>query len=363
MVTKMPGFIAVLMAAALMTSCSLTPGTENSAPVTAPVSPAPVPVVPAPAEAKEVSAAQYLAPFTGMPAAEKNENRPFLVMVNNHPSARPQSGLSYADVLYESLAEGEVTRIAALYQSATVDFAVGPVRSIRPYYIDLGKIYDAVLVHAGGSPDAYTQLEVQKLDHLDEITNAGRFFWREKFRKAPHNLYTGLSKVRLGTENLGLRGEYTADQAMPAFLPGDTDKPGEPSSGVLVTFLLKSYAVSYTYDAELKQYKRFVNDAPHLDLSNNEQLMASNVVVLGAGHIILDNEGRRDIKMVGSGKGYLFQRNKAQAVEWKRNAVNDRFRLYQNGQELGLYPGKTHYLIVPDKPSFEEHLTIQNELQ
>ncbi|WP_171656621.1 DUF3048 domain-containing protein [Paenibacillus foliorum] len=359
MVTRMTGFIAAFMVTLLITSCSLEPGTKKSAPAMTPIAPTSTSSA-ASTEVKQ-QVAMFKEPFTGLLSEEKNDSRPLLVMVNNHPSARPQSGLSYADVLYESLAEGEVTRIAALYQSAKANFTIGPVRSIRPYFIDLGKIYDAVLIHAGGSPDAYTQLEEQKLDHLDEITNAGRFFWREAFRKAPHNLYTGLVKIRMGTEKLGLRNEYMATQAIPAYVPENADKLGELSSGMRITFLLKSYAVSYTYDAGLKLYKRFVNDVPHLDLSNNEQLAASNVVVLAAEHVILDNEGRRDIKMIGSGRGYLFQRNIAQPIEWRKSDVFDRFHLYRDGKEIGLFPGKTHYLIVPNKPSLEEHLTIQSE--
>lgn len=361
MAVRKAGFLAALLASALIASCSYEPGAGTSAPTMSAEAPDPAPPVPAlPTEAKEQAAeGRFTAPYTGLRTGERNESRPLLVMVNNHPSARPQSGLSYADVLYESLAEGEITRIAALYQSAAANFTIGPVRSIRPYYIDLGKIYDAVLIHAGGSPDAYTQLEEQELDHLDEITNAGRFFWREAFRKAPHNLYTGLARARSGTDKLGIRSEYAAAQAAPVFLPDNSDRPGVLSSGMRITFLLKSYAVSYTYDSELKLYKRFVNDAPHLDLSNNEQLAASNIVVLGAEHTVLDSEGRRDIKLVGGGKGYLFQRNKSQPIEWRRDGVADRFHLYQEGQEVGLFPGKTHYLIVPDKPSFEEHLTIE----
>ncbi|WP_246079346.1 DUF3048 domain-containing protein [Paenibacillus piri] len=358
---KITGLAAALAAAALIASCSSVPGKgTSSVPAMTPADPMPAAPSQSPAAEKEM-AARYTAPFTGMPIEEQASDRPMLVMVNNHPSARPQSGLGAADVLYESLAEGEVTRIAALYQSAKTDVAVGPVRSIRPYYIDLGKIYDAVLIHAGGSPDAYTQLDRQKLDHLDEITNAGQFFWRESFRKSPHNLYTGLAKLRSGTDKLGLRGEYTPVSAMPAFLPDRTDISGEPAPRVQVTFLLKSYVVSYAYDEALKQYTRYVNDEPHIDLGGSEPLTASNVVVLGAEHVVLDNEGRRDIKLTGSGPGYLFQRNKAQPVEWRRKAVTDSFHLYRDGQEIGLYPGKTHYLIVPDKPSFEEHLTIRKE--
>lgn len=148
--------------------------------------PAAVVVVPAPDETvthefqppviNKPQLPEYVWPLTGTEAPSATTNRPFMVMVNNAPQARPQSGLSYADVLFEVLAEGEITRLVAVYQSKHWDGPIGPVRSIRPYYINLGKMMDAVPVHAGGSPDAYTELSAQKLEHMDEITNAGPFF-------------------------------------------------------------------------------------------------------------------------------------------------------------------------------------------
>jgi hypothetical protein len=303
-------------------------------------------------------APQYIWPLTGMTAAAPIYNRPFMVMVNNAPQARPQSGLSYADVLYEILAEGEITRLVALYQSKHWDGPIGPIRSIRPYYIDLGKMMDAVPVHAGGSPDAYAQLSEQKAEHMDEITNAGRFFWREPSRKAPHNLYTNLENLENGMKKMGIREDSKAVQAQSTFVAEETGKPEERMTQIRITFLLSSYVVSYHYDPERRQYKRFIDEAPHVDMSNNEQLTATNLVVIEAEHVVLDSEGRRDVKLVGSGKGYLFQRDRVQSVRWERSDVQDRFHLYQESQELGFYPGTTHFIIVPNTPTFEEHVTI-----
>ena len=80
-------------------------------------------------------------------------------MVNNAPAARPQSGLSAADIIIEVLAEGGITRFIAIFQSEGGAESVGPIRSIRPYLIELGESYDGVLIHAGGSPEAYSILQ------------------------------------------------------------------------------------------------------------------------------------------------------------------------------------------------------------
>lgn len=101
---------------------------------------------------EEPSTSLYTAPLTGLPVDEAITRRPLAVMINNAPAARPQSGLSSADIILEVLAEGGITRFIAIFQSEGAAETVGPVRSIRPYLIELGESYDGVLVHAGGSP-------------------------------------------------------------------------------------------------------------------------------------------------------------------------------------------------------------------
>ncbi|WP_281884664.1 DUF3048 domain-containing protein [Paenibacillus sp. YYML68] len=317
---------------------------------------------PADAQAPKPIQPAYTAPLTGAAMDAPNTSRPFMVVVNNAPQARPQSGLSQADIVYEVLAEGEITRLIGLFQSSSFEGPVGPVRSIRPYFISIGQGYKAIHVHAGGSPDGYSLLADERLAHLDEITNAGALFWRDKARKAPHNLYTSLSQLKEGAAKRGLSQEVAADPVY-TFVQKDSDAQEAMSAQQVeatkleVTFLVQSYRVSYTYEDATHLYKRAINEQPHVDLNTGEALSAANVVVLGTKHRVLDREGRRDVTLIGSGPAVLFQRGKARTVEWSRQHEDDPVRLYEQGREAALQPGQTHVLIVPDQPSFDSHLS------
>jgi hypothetical protein len=291
--------------------------------------------------------------------------RPLMVMVNNHAAARPQSGLSQADVLVECLAEGGITRLAAFYEWRHFAGKIGPVRSIRPYYIDLGRMFDAIEIHAGGSPDAYVQLDEQKQDHLDEITNAGRYFWRESFRKMPHNLYTDVAHLRAGIAKMGVRTEAERRPALAFATSASSLRSGSEGGSaegqtvrhVDVTFLLGSYIVSYDYDRAGGVYRRSVNGQPHTDLNDGSQLAATNVVVLGADHKVLDQEGRREVMLTGSGSAVVLRQGKAVPAIWRRQDAAEPFGLTAaDGSSIALAPGRTHYLVVPNTPSFSAHV-------
>ena len=295
----------------------------------------------------------YLAPLTGLLQEEEAIQRPIAVMINNNGPARPQSGLSGADVIWEVLAEGGITRLVAIYQSQDFPEAIGPIRSIRPYLIELGESYEAVLAHAGGSPDAYSILQKQAKPYLDEISNAGSSFWRESFRKAPHNLYSNLEKLREGIE----RRNYRTDVSVPVmrFLGSDELTTGDSATQIDIRFLLKDYKVSYSYDEATRHYLRSINDKPHTDMNNDEQLTAANLVVLGTSHRTLDSEGRLAVDLDSGGPAMLFRQGTVIEAEWERRG-DDFIRILQNGSELAFVPGKTIYHIVPMTPTFAEHV-------
>jgi hypothetical protein len=318
-----------------------------------------------PTPSPEPTSMPFAAPLTGIQRETEAGERPLAVMINNFSAARPQSGLTNADVVWEVLAEGGITRLVAIFQSTDkLEDTVGPIRSNRAYLIDIADSYGAVMAHAGGSPEAYGILQGQRKPYLDEITNAGAAFWRSKERKAPHNLYSSLDKLRTAAEkkkygNEEPRRSYTfaaaAEQGTAI-----ADSKGEAAKEITISFLLKSYKVGYVYDEATGLYSRTINGEPHIDLNNSEQLSAANLIVFETSHKTLDDVGRLAVDLKSGGPAYLFQGGKKIDIEWLR-ASDGMVRFIKDGSEISLVPGKTYIHVVPSKPALQEHVSwVQN---
>jgi hypothetical protein len=336
-----------------LTACS-----NGSQPVTQPT----VTIVPtasasaAPTETTTPTA-EFIAPLTGLPVEKEVTNRPFSVMINNLAPARPQSGLTQADTVWELLAEGGITRLVAIFQSKQFTDPIGPIRSIRPYFIQVGEFYSGVLVHVGASNDAFAILQRQHKEDLDEITNAGAYFYRDKSRKAPHNVYSTLEKLRAGAA----KHKYKDTATMPILT--FSNAPPELATAAAATqieikFMLSDYKVSYTYDSAKMVYSRFINGKPHIDKNNNEQLTATNLVVLSAKTEIKDSVGRLVVDLDSGGDAVLFQNGKAITCKWERKE-GDVIRLTKDGEELPFLPGITYYHVVPNSTALDKHVTYQ----
>ncbi|WP_145152888.1 DUF3048 domain-containing protein [Paenibacillus xylanexedens] len=304
---------------------------------------------------EEPSTSLYTAPLTGLPVDEAITRRPLAVMINNAPAARPQSGLSSADIILEVLAEGGITRFIAIFQSEGAAETVGPVRSIRPYLIELGESYDGVLVHAGGSPEAYSILQRQQKQHMDEISNGGPYFWRSSDRKAPHNLYTSADKLREGADIKG----YSHDFKSPVYIYNEdgATSAGETVKQFDIHYLLDSYQVTYDYDEVSGRYMRMVNGKADEDLDNGNPLGAANIIVAGADHKVLDSVGRLSVNLDQGGEAMLFQKGKMIRGQWVKKQ-GDIIRFVRGGSEVALVPGKTFISIVPNQPEFASHVKL-----
>ncbi|WP_082652002.1 DUF3048 domain-containing protein [Gorillibacterium timonense] len=288
----------------------------------------------------------YVQPLTGLPSQTENKDRAFLVTVENSPAARPQTGLSQADLVYEVLAEGEITRFLAVYQSEKPE-VIGPVRSMRPYFAEIGVGLGAMLVHAGWSQDGMNMMVKLKADHLDGVYADGVTFWRSKDRKAPHNLYTSWEKIQDGAARHKFSTQWT-NPGLSFASVGESvvneEAVWQPASKVTIPYIM-GYKVGYEYDAETGVYNRFMAGQPHVDKDSGKQLTAANVLVIEASHKILDKEGRRAVDVNSSGKGYLIQQGHQRSVTWSRK--DGVIRVFANGAELPLVPGKTWIQIVP----------------
>lgn len=284
----------------------------------------------------------YISPLTGLPGEKPFTNRLFMVMVENAPAARPQSGLDKADIVYEILAEGGITRFAAFYQSEYPE-NVGPVRSIRPYYLELGGGFDAIFVHAGGSEEAKAQIAKKGLPSLNGLYLAPKYFWRASFRKPPHNLYTDFVKL----QEAATAYKYRLEGEIPTFYfhsPED-QVSGEDAKKITIKYN-PSYTVEYVYDGAAKTYLRSMDGKPHMDLITDKQITATNLLVIKTKHRTLDREGRLAVDLQSGGSGTLFERGVAIPVRWEN--VKGIIRAYTNGDEVKFDPGKRWVEIIPN---------------
>jgi hypothetical protein len=329
-----------------LAGCTDSPSAISSAspqtvPVTAAVTPSPTPQ---PTTTTVEAQQPFKFPLTGLPTDHEVKTRPYMVMVENAPQARPQTGLDQADIVYEILAEGEITRFVSVFQSQAAA-AIGPVRSIRPYFVEIGDALDAIIVHAGWSQDAMDMMAGRNLAHLDEVYGDGAYYWRSTDRKAPHNLYTSVDKMKKGAEARKFRTEWNGPLLTFA-KAGQSKLTGTAVHYIQIPYLM-GYFASYDYDAAGGVYKRSMEGKPHLDKETGKQLQTKNLLVLESKHQIIDKEGRRIVDVFGPNKGMIFQEGMSQAITWERK--NGMLRAYaSDGKEVPLLPGNTWVQIVPE---------------
>ncbi|MGX1195484.1 DUF3048 domain-containing protein [Metabacillus sp. SLBN-84] len=291
------------------------------------------------APAEEVSS--Y--PLTGFPS-ENMGNRAFAVMINNHPAARPQSGLHKADIVYEVLAEGSITRFLAIYQSELPEM-IGPVRSAREYYVDLADGYNALFISHGWSPQARELLEDGNHDFLNGMFYDGTLFERADFRKAPHNSYISSENIKKGAELNKADLSQRPDPLPFMKTAGGKKLQGKSAAEAVIRYdKSDTFESQFIYDKQSQTYFRYSTEQTK-DLQSDEAVAPSNVLIAEMTHEIMDKQGRRSINLTEGGKAILLQHGVSREVEW-RNA-DGRILPYLNGEQVELVPGKTWISIVP----------------
>lgn len=299
----------------------------------------------------EVIEESVVSPLTGLKGdAQSLAQRPVSVMINNHPAARPQSGLSKADIVYEVLAEGSVTRFLAIYQSEIPDI-IGPVRSARPYYIDLSKGYDALYIAHGYSPAALEKLSSGEVDSLNGMEYDGTLFWRANHRKAPHNSYISKENVLEGA--VSNQYEIAAEVESIEFLTEEEVQAleGEQANKFVIKYdNSQTWQATYEYNQTEKIYNRYSDNQQTVDLESKEPVELSNVFVVEMKHNIVDDYGRRGIDLTSGGKAILLHNGLMQEVEW----INEDGRILpvKDGNIVKFVPGRTWIHIVPNLDMF-----------
>ncbi len=294
-------------------------------------------------------------PLTGEAiAADISANRPYAVMLNNLGVARPQLGISKAAIIYEVLAEGNITRFEAIFSDINGVGAIGSMRSSRPYYIELALAYDAIYVHAGGSDQAYSDISSKGVDNIDGVRGAysGTTFYRDPNRMkygSEHSLFTTSEKVIACTESLGYDTTHsgTFDYGL-----SFTETPDLGSSAVAAATVNVSFEgikdTSFTYHSDTGLYTGAEYGTDIIDGNTSEAVTFKNLLVLYADGKILDDYGRRAFDLDGTGTGHFIVNGKTVPIKWSHSGTGSCFKYtLEDGTPLELAVGKTYIGIVP----------------
>jgi len=282
-----------------------------------------------------------------------------IIVENYDPDSRPQTGLNYASLVFETVAEDGITRFMAVYLENQAPL-VGPVRSARVYYDAWANGMHDIFVHAGGNDDALAELFVlHNIQDLNEVAFEDAnyiahvpFFIRSTDRVAPHNLYTIPAQVLLylRSQHKQLSGNF------PDSLPHQNPAAPfhRPHGGVLdLNFSGPGYEVEYQYDHATNRYLRFMGGVPHVDAVTGHQLAPSNVVVLAASIASdpkagVSNPGAVYVQDTGVNKAYYFRDGKEFKGTWRKTRGSSPLELLDShGRPFRLVPGQTWIEVLP----------------
>jgi hypothetical protein len=252
------------------------------------------------------------------------------VMVEHHPAARPQAGLSHARVVYEMPVEGQYTRFLAIFDAGDAVSRIGPVRSARPYAVSVAEEYGAIpYMHVGGSADALEQLTHSTLVDVNEFY-AGELFWRDDSRYAPHNVYTG-SEMWSKVSSTAIRtGSGWVFGNMPACIASCAEH---------VSFVYAdTFRPEWRFTSSTGRYMRFESGEPHRD--EERQIAADTVIVQFVSSTVLDSVGRLAIDTFGTGTAWILRDGYKIDVVWHRDSLSPRTRWQTvDGKDVQLKPG------------------------
>ncbi|MCB1247502.1 MAG: DUF3048 domain-containing protein [Acidimicrobiia bacterium] len=285
--------------------------------------------------------------INGVPVSDPStiDRRTVAIKISNSPEARPQSGLMEADIVYEILVEGGLTRFLAVFQSEDLDW-VGPVRSGRPTDAEVVRPYDGPFQVSGAQPwvkDIFASKD------LKMIYDTGVTTWREHHRSAPHNLYTSTLLIRDYADERG----WNDDNPGNMFAFGEPTESDEEATEIVLDWSAHP-PVRWVWNGEV--YERFNADVPHpwITKDGDTGIVSTPVLVVITGDRYTASPSGSGssvpaIHTVGSGPVQVFMNGTVVEGTWSRDADTVPFTLTtDDGSEIVLPPSKIFVAIFPD---------------
>lgn len=284
---------------------------------------------------------------------EEVNRRPVAMMFGNTVDATPQCGIGEADIVYECLVEGGLTRLMGIFGDYSNARRFGSIRSCRLYYAYFAKEFDAIYAHYGQAKNALSFLNSDQIDNLSGLEGPieSVMYYRDSERVAPHNAFSTPDGVTAGIEKKQYRTTHQDD-----YIPHYLFAPEEEKitlDGEAAAVVRPGYPINkpwFVYDETADTYKRFQYKKEHIDGDTNEQLAFTNLVFQYMDYRVLDEKGRLEYDTVGKGVGKYFTGGKVVDITWEKTDLNSPAIYYDgNGNQLTMNPGKTCVCIIGNK--------------
>lgn len=282
--------------------------------------------------------------FSGLDISDTVGNsRPIAVMIENSPDSRPQSGLIYADMVFEVVDEGGVTRYVAVYSSYDADI-IGPVRSARLYYAEIARSFDPIYAFWGTYPEGYDiirNLYIDVLDGNSDIIAYAKSGWRDYSRSNITEHTAFMSTIKLKEEAADYEYSLVGGQSPLRFKIDAVDSERGDISNININFSYDNYRVDFEYNRENNNYLKFTGGTPNTDYETGKQIAVNNIIVMitdiegpidASGHMAVRTTGTSDI-----GKAFFFMDGNMIEGTWERTSVFDPFKYKDDDGNIILF--------------------------
>lgn len=259
---------------------------------------------------------------------EKANDRPVAVMVNNITVAQSvQTGLNDADIVYETYAEGGITRLMAVFKDIGAAGKIGTVRSARISYVELAQGHNAIYTHAGWDPAfAAPYIKNNKINHID--LNSGKtaaYGYRTKNGlSSEHTLYTDGEKLKKAVSELGYESKLSSNENWQNFSASKVTPSGGAANTVNVP-MSTSNPTKFIYNAETGKYTRNIKSGAQKDYVTKEPIEFTNVLVLFTSVKLLDEKHVKED--LSSGTGYYASAGGYVPVNWSKGSATSPLKI------------------------------------
>jgi hypothetical protein len=305
----------------------------------------------------QTSTPEIINPLTGLavPDISVLQRWPLSIKVSSYPrTARPQAGLSYADLLIEFYQESGMTRWHAIFLSRDVE-KVGPIRSGRKIDVPFMRAYQSLLVFCAEYSATWEYMELE--DVRDLLLYVGPVscpaLCRDPNQIPINGIYGNTAELRKAAKVLKIP-DTVPDLAGMQFQQEPPAMSGSAST-IRVRFVSDNAIAEWRYNPQDKKYFRWSETdkgngdlASQSDRLTGEQLSVSNLIVVYANYIRRQQREIYELELFGGGKALFFRDGKMESGFWRLPKIDRPLQFFGQDGPFLLKPGVTWIAIVED---------------